>query len=274
MRERFARTVQKVRATLVLAFVAIVALASAPLPERIGDNVQIALPLAGFACSIANGAPGAFFERAVILTAAIHGPRNMVGDHPWNARPDGGSIGMISGHAAAATFGTTALLTQCITALPWVRVTLIITTGFVAVTRVESERHYTWQVLAGVLVGLFVALIPGGRLAPRAGRAIAALARRSGLAAALAALVAPLRRGARDLGLAGFVAEIGAAVRAGWRGLVTGLRRLWGWVCLGVAPIAGAAGDRDLRRWLLLQAVRSRRLARPRPAAGGAGHAG
>jgi membrane-associated phospholipid phosphatase len=167
MLARFKSLSQKGWAAMIAVCLALTVMISLPSPERIGDRVQIALPLLAFGCSLANGRAGIYVERAGLLAVAIHGPRNAIGDHPWNARPDGGSIGLVSGHTAAATFGASALLRDCVSAIPWIRAPIIFSAAFVGASRIESDRHTIWQVLLGGILGLALDRLRFGPLWPR-----------------------------------------------------------------------------------------------------------
>lgn len=210
---------QRAWALVIAAVVALTVIVSVPSAERIGDRVQIALPLLAFGCALAGGRAGVFAERAVLLAVAIHGPRNLIGAHPWNARPDGGSIGLVSGHTAAATFGASALLRDCVSAIPWIRAPLIFSAAFVGASRIESDRHTIWQVLAGGVLGLALHRLPFGPLWPRvaaaAGRARSRVEARSGRRLSLRAVPGWLARGA---------SRGGRAVAAFWQRLRRGTR--------------------------------------------------
>lgn len=121
--------------------------------ERLGDRYQFALPLLGFGCAIANGAVVDYALRFVVLEGLIHGPKNALKDRPINMRPNGSNRGFPSGHTAAAVFGASYLVHSCIETNLWVKGATLLTAGFVGASRIESENHNIWQVLAGALVG-------------------------------------------------------------------------------------------------------------------------
>lgn len=125
-------------------------------PERYGDMLQIALPVLAGACAIANGNFGDFATRFGALQLAIHIPKNTLGEIPLNLRPSGNTGGFPSGHASSATFGATSLIFNCIKNNVWVSTGLILAAAFTGISRLEAEKHNTWQVLAGWILGIFI----------------------------------------------------------------------------------------------------------------------
>lgn len=143
----------RVRNKAILLVLAATLLLTPPLSERYGDNLQIALPLLGLGCSVLTGGAGEYLLRFVVLEVGIHGPKTALGTAEINARPGGGYKGFPSGHTAAATFGASALVHNCISNSPVTKAVVIIGAGFTGASRIEAEKHNIWQVLAGVLLG-------------------------------------------------------------------------------------------------------------------------
>jgi len=122
---------------------------------RYGDNFQIALPLLALGCNIVNGNAGEYVVRYVGMFFTTHGLKRGLGDIPLNTRPNGKTYGFPSGHASTAAFGASSLVYGCLKNSVVVKGVVIIAAGFVGASRIESENHDIWQVLAGILVGWF-----------------------------------------------------------------------------------------------------------------------
>lgn len=161
--------IRRARDGVVLAGLLAVLLMSGPLAERWGDRFQIALPLLGLGCTVLTGGTGEYLARFAVMELAVHGTKQGLGAVPINQRPGGGLQGFPSGHTAAATFGASALLHECIRSSLPVQAAVVIAAGFTGASRIEAERHTIWQVLAGVLVGWLTerAFRAGGRQALR-----------------------------------------------------------------------------------------------------------
>ncbi|KUP92392.1 phosphatase PAP2 family protein [Tritonibacter horizontis] len=121
--------------------------------ERIGDNIQIALPLAGLGCAVAEGRGVQYFGRFILMEFAIHGSKAGLGKAPLNQRPNGGDKGFPSGHMTASAFGATALVQGCLAANKTAQAAVVISAGFVGTSRVEAGAHTIWQVVAGAALG-------------------------------------------------------------------------------------------------------------------------
>ena len=160
--------------------------------ERYGDRLQVALPLVAYACAVTDRKGSELMARFAAVFFVSHASKRVLGESAINTRPSGGPHGFPSAHTAAATFGASALVHDCLPKVPVVQAAVILAAGFVGSSRIEAGKHDIWQVLAGWLLGW------GGERAlrrdtPARRRVIAALAAsvaaaRSGLIAAHARL--------------------------------------------------------------------------------------
>jgi membrane-associated phospholipid phosphatase len=123
------------------------------VPERIGDQLQVALPMIGWGCSAVNGRATEYALRFGATWIATHGTKHGLMQAPINIRPNGGDQGFPSGHTSAAVYGASALVHDCVTGNPWVQGVVIVSAGFVGASRIEAGKHDIWQVLAGVFYG-------------------------------------------------------------------------------------------------------------------------
>lgn len=141
------------RVRIVLIVLLLTVLLTAPVAERYGDKLQIALPLLGLGCTVLTGGTGEYLLRFVAMEAVVHGSKNTLGRTEINLRPNGGGQGFPSGHTAAAVFGASYLVHDCLEASMPAKAAVIIAAGFTGASRIEAGKHTIWQVLAGVLVG-------------------------------------------------------------------------------------------------------------------------
>jgi hypothetical protein len=141
------------RVHVVLAVLVFAALNGPGNPRQIGDRLQIALPSIAFACSVLNGSGGEFALRFATMMIAAHGSKHALGQAPINIRPDGGDLGFPSAHTSASVLGASSLVHDCVTGNPVAKALILISAGFVGASRIESDRHDIWQVLAGALLG-------------------------------------------------------------------------------------------------------------------------
>ncbi len=141
------------RKAIILAVLALSVALSAPSPERIGDRLQIALPLLGLGCAVLTGGGGEYLLRFGVLEVVVRGSKLGLGEAAINQRPRGGLQGFPSGHTAAATFGASALAQECVKNSPLVQGAVLLGAAFTGASRVEAGAHDIWQVLAGALVG-------------------------------------------------------------------------------------------------------------------------
>lgn len=157
------------------------------VPERIGDQVQVALPMIGWGCSAVNGKATEYAVRFVASWLATHGTKHALGQASINIRPNGGDQGFPSGHTSASVYGASSLVHECVTGSPWVQGVVILSAGFVGASRIEADKHNIWQVLAGALYGWI-----GDRALRRPSRARAAVVR--GLQRVRGWISAPFRK--------------------------------------------------------------------------------
>jgi membrane-associated phospholipid phosphatase len=141
------------KGSLVVGTLAIATLCGNSHVERTGDYLQIALPVAAFTCSVANGEALSNFLRFATVTAVVHGAKHSLNDTPINLRPSGSAHGFPSGHTAAAAFGASSLVNSCVKKNPWIQGIAILSGGFVGVSRIEAGAHFLFQVICGALLG-------------------------------------------------------------------------------------------------------------------------
>lgn len=141
------------RVHVVLAVLVFAVLNGPGNPRQIGDRLQIALPSIAFACSVLNGSGGEYALRFATMMVAAHGSKHALGQAPINIRPDGGDLGFPSAHTSAAVLGASSIVHECLTGNPVAKALIIISAGFVGASRIDSDRHDIWQVLAGALLG-------------------------------------------------------------------------------------------------------------------------
>jgi len=141
------------KARLVMVALILTFAISGKQVEKLGDSYQIALPVIALGCSVTNGQAWNFFGRYLVQLVLVHGSKYALGDAQINLRPNGNTHGMPSGHSATAALGASNLVHECLGQNPWVKGAVILTAGFVGGSRIESNAHDIWQVMAGILVG-------------------------------------------------------------------------------------------------------------------------
>ncbi|RID92584.1 phosphatase PAP2 family protein [Gemmobacter lutimaris] len=141
------------RVQLVLAALSLSLILCEPAARRYGDRLQIALPLIAGACALADGRAGELMLRFVGVFTVAHGTKRLLGDSTLNTRPSGGTHGFPSAHTAAAAFGASSLLHDCLPSHPVARAVVVIAAGFVGASRIQAQAHDIWQVLAGAVLG-------------------------------------------------------------------------------------------------------------------------
>lgn len=160
------------RRWIIVLVLAIAVGVSLPATERIGDRLQYALPVLGLGCAVLTGGAGEYLLRYVAGTALVHASKAALGKAAINQRPRGGYAGFPSGHTAAASFGASALVNECVSGSPLVQGTIILAAGFTGASRIEAGAHTIWQVLAGAIIGFLSErlLRPGSPLRARLAR--------------------------------------------------------------------------------------------------------
>ncbi|MEI4471774.1 phosphatase PAP2 family protein [Frigidibacter sp. MR17.24] len=122
--------------------------------DRIGDRLQVALPLAALACQASPAAAGEFALRYAAMFTSAHAAKRGLGGAALNRRPDGGRNGFPSAHTATAVLGASALLRDCVARNPVAQGVVVFAATFVGASRIEAGRHDIWQVFAGAGLGL------------------------------------------------------------------------------------------------------------------------
>lgn len=153
MWKRIGAVLSRFRLWLVVGILALTVATAPREAERIGDRLQVALPLVAWGCSAVNGQAGEYALRFVAMWLATHGTKNALGDASVNIRPHGGGNGFPSAHTSASVFGASSLVHDCVTGNPWVQGVTVIAAGYVAGSRMEARAHDLWQVLFGALYG-------------------------------------------------------------------------------------------------------------------------
>lgn len=138
---------------LVLGLIVATLVMTEPSVRRYGDNLQIALPLLAWGCSATSGGGKEFAVRFVTMLGITHGSKAILGDASLNLRPNGGDKGFPSGHTAAAAFGASSLVHDCLRKNPVAQGIVLLSAAFVGGSRIEVRAHTIWQVLAGGLLG-------------------------------------------------------------------------------------------------------------------------
>jgi hypothetical protein len=142
-------------AHVVLGAMFAVVLLTPPNAERYGDRLQVALPIIAWGCAATRNNGKELFVRFAAMFTVLHGSKQLLGDLPINARPNGGSQGFPSGHTAAATFGASALANECLAKNPVARTIVIFAGAYVGASRMAVNKHDIFQVFAGAILGVF-----------------------------------------------------------------------------------------------------------------------
>ncbi len=178
-RKAIAGLLWRLRAWLIVGGLVAAAALSGPRIERMGDSLQIALPVAAVGCSVLTGAWGETLVRYAAQWSVVQGSKSLLGDRPINRRPNGNLRGFPSGHTATAVFGASNLAHECLRGSPWAQGAVLLAAGFVGGSRIEARAHDLRQVMAGALVGwLGDRLLRRGRGRARVARLLARLLRR------------------------------------------------------------------------------------------------
>lgn len=123
--------------------------------ERYGDRLQVALPMIAWGCAATRGDGKELFVRFAAMFTTMHASKIVLGDAPINRRPNGGSAGFPSGHTAAAVFGASALVNDCLAKNPLARTIVVFAAAYVGGSRIAVNKHDILQVFAGGALGVF-----------------------------------------------------------------------------------------------------------------------
>lgn len=140
---------------LVSLVVLITALSRAQV-ERIGDGIQVFLPVYGLICAAANGDAARYLGRYALLEFSVKSSKHFLGDHPINARPNGRDRGFPSGHTSVAAFGAAGLIKSCLAKSPIGQSAVVLSASFTGGSRIEADKHNVWQVIVGGAFGWWV----------------------------------------------------------------------------------------------------------------------
>lgn len=121
--------------------------------EKVGDRLQVALPVAGLVCAVANGEAGSYFLRFTGTMLVVHGFKRGLGEAEINLRPTGNAQGFPSGHTAAAVFGASYLVNDCLVRNKALQGVAILSGAYVGASRIEAGKHFLFQVMLGALTG-------------------------------------------------------------------------------------------------------------------------
>ena len=137
-------------------------------PDRFGNAMQIALPLAAAGWSVYQADPEGLKEFGLSLAVselATEGLKRAVND----PRPTGAGRGFVSGHASAA-FVSAAFMHRRYGLGPAVPMYVLATAT--AYSRVHTGHHFTRQVLRGAAVGVGSAVVFTKHLSERSQAAL------------------------------------------------------------------------------------------------------
>ena len=137
----------------ICVILAVTVLAGSGDVEKVGDRLQVALPVAGLVCAIANGDAASYMLRFIGTNAAVHGLKRGLGDADINRRPSGSLQGFPSGHTAAAAFGASYLVHQCVQRNKALQGVAVFSAAYVGASRIEAGKHFLFQVMFGALLG-------------------------------------------------------------------------------------------------------------------------
>jgi membrane-associated phospholipid phosphatase len=139
--------------TLAAVLIAVI-LSSPPHAGRLGDRLQVALPLLAWACAGSQRQGHDFFLRYVAMFTVAHGTKLALGDMPINQRPRGDDRGFPSAHTSTAALGASRLVSDCLRGHPVMQGAVVLSAAFVGGSRVMVNAHDMAQVLAGVVLGI------------------------------------------------------------------------------------------------------------------------
>ena len=141
------------RAQIILTILALAALPGQQSLRGYSDRMQIALPMIASGCAAMNRSGSEYFARFVGLMVVVHGTKAALGDAEMNQRPSGSDKGFPSGHTAAAAYGASALVSDCVRGNALIAVPVVLVAAFVGGSRIELGKHDVGQVIAGGVFG-------------------------------------------------------------------------------------------------------------------------
>ncbi len=118
-----------------------------------GDRLQVALPVAGLVCAIANQEAVNYLLRFTTTMMVVHSLKRGLAGAEINHRPSGNLQGFPSGHTAAATFGASYLVNDCLRRNKLMQGVSIFGGAYVGASRIEAGKHFLFQVMVGALIG-------------------------------------------------------------------------------------------------------------------------
>ena len=119
--------------------------------EKLGDNLQIALPISAFTSTFiwkdhSARAPGQFIQAMGTSFVITHSLKRLINKE----RPNGGEHSFPSGHTSAAFTGA-AFIERKYGFQAGIPVYLL--ASYVGWSRVNANKHDYWDVIGGILVG-------------------------------------------------------------------------------------------------------------------------
>tara|TARA_B100001758_G_scaffold247879_1_gene268024 strand:+ start:2780 stop:3310 length:531 start_codon:yes stop_codon:yes gene_type:complete len=119
--------------------------------EKLGDNLQIALPISAFTSTFiwkdhSARAPGQFIQAMGTSFVITHSLKRLINKE----RPNGGEHSFPSGHTSAAFTGA-AFIERKYGFQAGIPVYLL--ASYVGWSRVKANKHDYWDVIGGILVG-------------------------------------------------------------------------------------------------------------------------
>ncbi len=139
--------------TLAAVLIAVI-LSSPPHAGRLGDRLQIALPMLAWACAGSQRQGHDFFLRYVAMFTVAHGTKLALGDAPINQRPRGDDRGFPSAHTSTAALGASRLVSDCLRGHPFMQGAVVLSAAFVGGSRIIVNAHDMAQVLGGAVLGI------------------------------------------------------------------------------------------------------------------------
>jgi membrane-associated phospholipid phosphatase len=145
---------------LIASLLALTVLVTVPDNRRLGDALQVVLPLIALGCAATRRETVELLGQFALLQAGVKGPKYLVGERAIGRRPDGGNRGFPSGHTAVATFGAVQIVKQCAVLHPVTKAAAFAAAAVTGGARIEAGRHSLWQTMAGGLWGWAASCLP------------------------------------------------------------------------------------------------------------------